>query len=1004
MEQLESKLYTQVFAVTLSSSMANPNANPPIVFLPTLAQELTQEGGSSSKLLINKENLDRVLISRLMEEAPPTYPLWPFQYLVGCYARASQELRNLSSVRDAAAQAQTQQAVATAKAYAISYAGLVLTGGVIPEPDAAGERGSLQLFDSLLAAHRPSAPPGVIPLPGGFLEEFVAKHEDSLEAVFGAVAVELARMVQAISPLGDYPTPFGALRQLVGVEPVARMLVHHRSFLPDMARLTGRAILVPSSSWLGPFFCVSPLVDPLLPTFPSVREQCFSNYKTRRPGDIVQSVAALRLAGRQISNELHGIVKILLGKSTRDSAMSWLGAVLDHNEERAKMRPNPMLCASSGFFANLCAVLLRLCAPFADPSSPVFWKRVDAAYISVGRVSFRDVTKLAASGEEDAAWAQRARAGRQAGGGDEFHFVCEAFFITLKALHLGLVRGISEGMDEARRIHELTRMQGELEAAGPSPEVQVRLARLNQFLSGAHEARLCSEVVLGDPELMGEAVQFYRLAAAWMLRTAAPALGGNYALPLPLPPPMEFATLPEYFVEDMAEFLLYTSRVLPQVMSTAKLDELMLMLVVFIASPAHVRSPYLRSKLSEVLHAWLPGPDAAGGGGFRRPSSRAPQALGNSLAYLFEGHPLVLEHLVPAMLQLYVDVEFTDRANQFYLKFNMRQYAGDILAYLWTLPPHRDTWVKFAADTSPPRGAPPGSPSGAAIYERFANMLLNDATHLLDESLKKIKDLREGEEAAADSAAWAALSEAERGEREAALSQTGEHVRSLLHLVGGVLRTLGFSTEQVVQPFLVPAMVERVAGTLNYFLLYLTGPQRKALRVADMHKYNFRPRELLAAICEVYLHLAAADGSGAFVRAVATDARSYRPQMFEEAASVLRQAGGLLDAGQVAQLEALSQRAQMAAAEAVVEDEFTADAPDDFLDPITYTVMRDPVVLPSSCVTFDRSTIARHLLSDQRDPMDRSPLTLDQVRPNVELRTRIQEWIQQQRTQHNGAK
>jgi len=38
--------------------------------------------------------------------------------------------------------------------------------------------------------------------------------------------------------------------------------------------------------------------------------------------------------------------------------------------------------------------------------------------------------------------------------------------------------------------------------------------------------------------------------------------------------------------------------------------------VTFIGSPKHIKSPYLRSKLSEVLHAWLPQGDA--NGGFRR--------------------------------------------------------------------------------------------------------------------------------------------------------------------------------------------------------------------------------------------------------------------------------------------------------------------------------------------------------------------------------------------------
>ena len=47
-----------------------------------------------------------------------------------------------------------------------------------------------------------------------------------------------------------------------------------------------------------------------------------------------------------------------------------------------------------------------------------------------------------------------------------------------------------------------------------------------------------------------------------------------------------------------------------------------------------------------------------------------------------------------------------------------------------------------------------------------------------------------------------------------------------------------------------------------------------------------------------------------------------------------------------------------------------ADAPDEFLDPITYTVMQDPVKLPSGAV-LDRPNVMRMLLSDPRDPTTR---------------------------------
>lgn len=52
------------------------------------------------------------------------------------------------------------------------------------------------------------------------------------------------------------------------------------------------------------------------------------------------------------------------------------------------------------------------------------------------------------------------------------------------------------------------------------------------------------------------------------------------------------------------------------------------------------------------------------------------------------------------------------------------------------------------------------------------------------------------------------------------------------------------------------------------------------------------------------------------------------------------------------------------------EDIEMADAPDEFLDPITYTIMQDPVKLPSGAV-MDRPNVLRMLLSDPRDPTTR---------------------------------
>ena len=48
-----------------------------------------------------------------------------------------------------------------------------------------------------------------------------------------------------------------------------------------------------------------------------------------------------------------------------------------------------------------------------------------------------------------------------------------------------------------------------------------------------------------------------------------------------------------------------------------------------------------------------------------------------------------------------------------------------------------------------------------------------------------------------------------------------------------------------------------------------------------------------------------------------------------------------------------------------------------------YTIMRDPVILPSSGVVVDRVIINTHLLSDTTDPFNRTPLGREDVIPSM---------------------
>lgn len=65
-------------------------------------------------------------MSRLLEP-PANYPQWPVHYLLGCYERASQQLRQAGQLKDKTFSARLQQALAEIKDLAVRYTGLLLT-------------------------------------------------------------------------------------------------------------------------------------------------------------------------------------------------------------------------------------------------------------------------------------------------------------------------------------------------------------------------------------------------------------------------------------------------------------------------------------------------------------------------------------------------------------------------------------------------------------------------------------------------------------------------------------------------------------------------------------------------------------------------------------------------------------------------------------------------------------------------------------------------------------
>jgi ubiquitin conjugation factor E4 B len=164
---------------------------------------------------------------------------------------------------------------------------------------------------------------------------------------------------------------------------------------------------------------------------------------------------------------------------------------------------------------------------------------------------------------------------------------------------------------------------------------------------------------------------------------------------------------------------------------------------------------------------------------------------------------------------------------------------------------------------------------------------------------------------------------------------------------------------------------------LNYNLVQLVGPKHRDLKVKSPEKYSFKPRQLLSDILDIYIHLCPPNRNE-FVAAVARDGRSYSAQHFKKAIEILTN-HRIKRPDEIDKLSGLVSRFESVLAQDKIEEEELGEVPEWCLDPLMFTIMEDPVILPSSKQIVDRSTITSHLLSDATDPFNRAPLTIDMV-------------------------
>ncbi|KZM20704.1 ubiquitin-ubiquitin ligase [Ascochyta rabiei] len=921
-----------IFRITLEEGRTQDPHGHKVYFALSSKQDLEDEG---RPLRFTTDMLDSVVL----EAASSHMHGNALEYLLGCWKRVAKQTKSIANKNDP-----NYEIVRELRRICFNYAIFAAT-----MPDMFGEEAPLEnaLTDRLLLG--PEDDRGIC---FDFLQEACTRAEDddtAKEALVAAVE-DLSRRLARTSMNSDYKPYMLALRSLIRFPPLVTALVRSDTFLP--ADIEAQSI--ETKTLLGPFFRLSPMQG-------EVAVNYFSGAAGGDKGLIANAQRALRMTLQTHQDELFDIANTFIkNKDSRESMLNWFALTVNKNHKRRALQVDAKTVSTDGFMVNVTVVLDRLCEPFMDATFAKIDK-IDIGYLRrAPRIDIKDETKINADEKTSDEFYSNKLDGTS-------NFISEVFFLTVAAHHYGTEAAnakLSSLQKDVKWLKkELEKFETERHKYASNP-IQLKLFDNHvKKIKDQIERGTCTSYaiigVLGDEVMQSRSMQLMRYVIVWLLRIVSGTDFPRQELQLPLPneQSLAFRCLPEYFVEDIVGNFKFITRMMPHIITSTQCEELVKICIVFLRSSEYIKNPYLKSGLVTILCH-----------GVWEIQGRSKGVLGDTLF----GNKFAMKHLLHALMQFYNECESTGAHTQFYDKFNIRYEIFQVIKCIWPNPVYRDNLATEAR-------------VNLEFFVQFVNLLLNDVTFVLDESFTAFTQIHDtSKELKSDPN----MDQAVRQEKEEKLTAAQSKAKSYMQLTNETVAMLKLFTEALADSFTKKEVVVRLAHMLDYNLEALVGPKKSSLKVENPEEYGWNPRQMLAELTDVYLNLR---NRQSFIDAVATDGRSYRPEYWIEAHKIMSRFY-LKDDQQLQQWEAMAREISASKEAADMDEADLGEYPDEYTDPILATLMEDPVILPTSKNTVDRSTIQSHLLSDPHDPFNRSPLKIEDVIPNDALRKEILTW------------
>ena len=338
----------------------------------------------------------------------------------------------------------------------------------------------------------------------------------------------------------------------------------------------------------------------------------------------------------------------------------------------------------------------------------------------------------------------------------------------------------------------------------------------------------------------------------------------------------------------------------------------------------------------------------------------------------------IKENLILSIMRVFIDAERLGTSNQFYERFNVRNKVLQLVNEVFKK--HQeiliDNIINYANHHSDDA-------------TQMLTLLMGDVTYLIDEVIQRLIDIRKYQELKDNKELWDAKTQEQKTAEDNKFAENDRMLKSECRLLN---HSLGFMTiicSCLQKYFIKEEKAERLANLMNYCLDEFTAKSSQ-LKIKNKNDYEFNPSYIMESIIKIFSYFVNYEE---FIEFVVSDQRAYKYENFTKAIKLKNANKVKVDMETSENFDNLVYNKLKKAEELVEQNTINYDdAPDEFLDPLTYDLMENPVILPSSHMNIDRRTILDYLLSNPSDPFNRNPLTKEELIPNDDLKKKIDEY------------